>query len=458
MGKESVRRPAASGIPRAALAGLAVIAAASSALAALGRFAEHPLGAAIAFSIAGCAWLAAVRATRDLELDLRWVFVGAIVLRAIALASSLALSDDVERYVWEGEVCLHGISPYGFAPAAPELASIRAEWPVLASGVAHPTISAAYPPLVQAVGILAALVARALALPPEVGGVGFLRVLFAVCDILVLVPLLAILRRLGLPSGRAVVWAWCPLLSFEFAGSGHFDSLGVLLLMSALAAFAGESGLRARLADVLGGIALGGAIVVKYIPLVVLPWIGRGPRGVARAVAALTLGLLAFIPLLYLEGAEHGFFGGVTQYGLRWESTNLVFRFVEGLCARFFEPAPGWRDPHRVARLAVGAAWLAWAVWVRVRETDRVRGVALLIAGFLVLTPTLHPWYLAWVAAFVAIAPSAAWLWLLAAAPLLYAPLAGWQSRGEWVEPLWLWPIVAVPFWVLLLRSKMRAA
>jgi len=87
---------------------------------------------------------------------------------------------------------------------------------------------------------------------------------------------------------------------------------------------------------------------------------------------------------------------------------------------------------------------------VAVRVRDRVRGVGLLVAGFLVLTPTLHPWYMLWIVPFVALRPSAAWLWLLAAAPILYAPLPGWQAHGRWIEPAWMWPALALPFFALL--------
>ncbi|MBC8451457.1 MAG: hypothetical protein H8D72_01980, partial [Planctomycetes bacterium] len=42
-----------------------------------------------------------------------------------------------------------------------------------------------------------------------------------------------------------------------------------------------------------------------------------------------------------------------------------------------------------------------------------------------------------------------AWFWLAAASPLLYWPLVGWQARGEWLEPAWSWPLLAIPFFLL---------
>ena len=78
------------------------------------------------------------------------------------------------------------------------------------------------------------------------------------------------------------------------------------------------------------------------------------------------------------------------------------------------------------------------------RIPDAVRGTGFLIGAWLVLTPTLHPWYVCWMLPFVALFPSAPWIWLAFAAPLLYWPLGRWQSEGIWTEPGWLWPAVAL--------------
>jgi hypothetical protein len=80
----------------------------------------------------------------------------------------------------------------------------------------------------------------------------------------------------------------------------------------------------------------------------------------------------------------------------------------------------------------------------------------LLVAGFLVLSPTLHPWYLAWVLPFVSICPARAWWWLLATAPLLYVPIARWQIERVWHEPSWIWPLIALPSLALLIVERAR--
>jgi hypothetical protein len=270
--------------------------------------------------------------------------------------------------------------------------------------------------------------------------------------------LCALLRRGGLPPGLACVWGWSPLVALEFAGSGHFDSLGIALLLGSLALLP-EGALGARR---LAGLALlAGAILVKYLPLCALPFAARGRRGaggwLARMLLVLSLCALGFAPLAWLAGGAHGLAAGLSEYGLRWESTSLVYRFVERPLELLLERDLGPTDPRRLGRALVLLCWIGWGVLAWRRRAPTVAATGTMIGAFLVLTPTLHPWYLTWALPFAALQRSsparAAWLWLAASAPLLYAPLVRWQAEGAWEEPAWLWPAVALPFLALLFVS-----
>jgi len=118
-----------------------------------------------------------------------------------------------------------------------------------------------------------------------------------------------------------------------------------------------------------------------------------------------------------------------------------------------------------VGRMTILIAWCAGAVWMWRRRFSVVQASAGGIGLFLLLSPTLHPWYLTWIVPFLALRSrraSPAWCWLVAVAPLLYWPVAAWQSMRVWREPVWLWPMVALPFlallvWELALRPRQPA-
>ena len=164
--------------------------------------------------------------------------------------------------------------------------------------------------------------------------------------------------------------------------------------------------------------------------------------------------MLACLPFALLTGHAPGL-GGIREYAFRWESFSLLHRWIEPLLARRFEYDEAWSDPRRLAREL--GLWLGLGLWAWWRRLELPRVAALLIGGFLVLTPTLHPWYLSWIVPFLALRPALAWSTLVAAAPLLYWPVRGWRTQGVWIEPVWLFPLLGGLFWTLSLYEWLRA-
>lgn len=414
-------------------------------------------GALLALALGTAGWAGALHLARGLT-DGTALFVvlasGALALRLPFLAVDPGLSDDVHRYVWEGALVGAGIDPYAHAPLSEELTAQRERWDATFRRVNHPEVSAAYPPLVQAVN--AGLVAAAGGAEHSGRARFVLRLFYATCDLLVCVPLGWILARARRPRLLVVAWAWNPLVAFEFAGQAHLDSLGILCLLLALACFPRPPRVSA-VRSALGLAFLAAGAAVKLLPAALLPFVLR------RAGRPLFWGaffgacfVLACLPFALLTGHAPGL-GGIREYAFRWESFSLLHRWLEPLFARRFEYDEAWSDPRRLARALELGLWcgLGFLAWWRLFELPRA--AALLVGGFLVLTPTLHPWYLSWIVPFLALRPAPAWSVLVAAAPLLYWPVRGWRAEGVWAEPGWLYPLLGGLFWVLSLHAGVRA-
>lgn len=398
---------------------------------------------------AGLAWILAGRVALSAAVGGRPAFlagivVGALLLRGVVGLGDPRLSEDVERSVWEAGLVLEGISPYAAPPDSPSLSAERARWPGVYGRMNHRDVSAAYPPLTQAACALVVALAGGPARADGRVAAAALRLFFTLCDLVVLLPLLS----LAAPERRAaaaLTWGWCPLVALEFAGSGHHDSLGILALVAGLAVL--EAGASTPLRRGLGLTALVAGGLVKLLPLALVPFALRRCRRPVLAAAAVALALvLACLPLLALRGGLAGLGAGASEYALRWESTSLVFRWIEPWFEDLGVRDGSWSDPRHLARAAVFGLWLAVLLHHWRRRTSLVRAGRGLVGTFIVLTPTLHPWYLAWIVPFVALQGSLAWSVLLALAPLLYWPLGRWQAEGVWQEPAWLWPALALPF------------
>jgi hypothetical protein len=362
--------------------------------------------------------------------------------------------------VWEGAVLRSGASPYAFAPDAPELAHLARALPHLHAAVNHREVPAAYPPLVQLVGWLAADLTRDL--DDVDAGVRTVRAIFAALDLLMLVPLVLLLRRRGLPDGLALAWGWCPLAVFEISGGAHLEALALAPLLGALAW--GERA-RTRRAEAGAAALFALAVLAKLLPIVLLPWFARSGRAGWRTVLVLVLVpvlvLLGFAPFLApfsgLRGAERGVLHGIAEYALRWDGLNVVYRFLAGAWAAALASVGAEASARSLARATLAALWFAWAWRTWRRERDPARAALDLFGAWIVVTPILHPWYALWCVPWLALRSSSAFAYLVVASPLAFAPVVGWQRDGVWVEPAWLWPVIVVPFASMLARARARA-
>jgi hypothetical protein len=363
------------------------------------------------------------------------VLVVAALVRAPFVGSGF-LSDDLHRYVWEARVLLAGLDPYTLAPDAPELVHLVDEGH---AHINHPSYRSIYPPLAQL--FFMAVVALG-------GREGALRDSVLALDLGVVLLLLAWRRALGSPlsardgtqngAGLALVYAWCPLVVLS-AGSGHIDALALLPL-------AGVGLALARGRPATAGALLGLAALAKVFPVLLLPWVvARRPL---RAVAGFVLVVLAgfaVVPATGL-GAPLGAF-----------ARDFAFNAPVFMAVRAHLPG----SPHVWVTLALGT----WLVCARLVEPRFERGAALALLGLLLLSPTVHYWYLSW-----ALLPAAAVLpaavgapivaWTAASGAALYTTYADAIAGQPFVEhrELTRWAVLA-PFAVALLlvvRARTR--
>lgn len=358
----------------------------------------------------------------------------ALVFRLTLWWSPATLSDDVFRYIWDGRVQLAGINPYLYAPSAPQVAHLR---DALYPSVNHAAIPTIYPPLAQ-------LFFRAICVFSATPAAFKLALLL--CDWGLCLLLAHTLVRRGQDPRRVVLYAWNPLPLVEVAGSGHIDALGVLILFAALYALHSQ-----RWAAAV--CALAGAFLVKLVPLVLLPTFWRRPRAAwfnFRKRSALllfpTLGLLAFWPF---ASAGEKLATGLLTYVQHWHfnaAAYSLFRFA-------LQP---WDDhAYAHARWLCTAFFALVALGVQIRYRDPYRAAFATLGAYVLLSPTVHPWYLLWVLPFLAFFPSPAWMLLSGLIFLAYEVQIGYGSSGVWREKPWvLWAQYA-PFYLLLCGTEL---
>jgi hypothetical protein len=322
-------------------------------------------------TLAGIAYLLAIREFFVTPGFPRRVVVIGLVLAAVWHIEFLRLppgtDDDIHRYVWDGRLQRLGYNPYLVVPSDPAVKGLHTPE---TRTMNNPDLPSPYPAGAE-------LFFRAVTAIQE--STFALKIAFVVSEFAIVFVLLDVLRCTRQGAHLVLAFAWNPLLAIEVAGSGHIDIVGALLLLVSAAALV-------RRWRATAAVALGLAIAVKFLPIVLLPLYWKRVRIRDAALAA------AVVALLHVPFLSHGHVP-VGSLGTYVQS----FRFNGPVFAALHQVAP----PQLLVGLAV-LAGLATATWLRRAAPEFSLDLfAWPMAASLLCAPVVFPWYLLWLLPFL---------------------------------------------------------
>ncbi|MBU1877356.1 MAG: hypothetical protein KJ734_00235 [Chloroflexi bacterium] len=350
-------------------------------------------GAAFLGYVAAAWWLRRAPDRRKV-LVLAFIVGLAVVFRLTLLFTTPpTLSDDVYRYIWDGRLTNAGVNPYAYAVNSPLLDPLDSPQRAL---VNNDWMASPYLPAAQVYFAVVYWLAPDSPLAFQIAAV-FL-------DLLTGLLVLDLLRRLGLPRIGALIYLWNPLVVVEFAHGAHVDALMITLMMAALWALVA---VRGRL---LSAALLAAATLTKGLPALLLPLLVRR-WGWRRTALYAALIVATCIPFALGAGwglngplSTTGLFGAIGIYASFWNYNGGLYHWLGvGLsgCQTAGAVSPevaGWASTW-VAKLIVAVllGLTLLAVWWRGRrqagDLPLLRWALVPLAAYLLLTTTVHPWY-----------------------------------------------------------------
>lgn len=357
------------------------------------------------------------------------------------------VSNDVNRYLWEGSLLWKGENPYAAKANEAVWEHLRDDyW----EGMNTRDRMTAYPPGMELVMAAASRIWYHLHVFKVVALIG---------DLWILALLVILSREYARPVRWLGFYAFNPIVIASFAVEAHFDSLMVAPMLTALMLAS-----RARWRG--AWFWLGFAVQMKIMALLLVPllilaqhrkatrrllWQPRqhlGPYVKMISQSVWPFLLVLILPSLvfwkHLWGMIYGF---------------LAFGSQGAFNGGFYELLRFAAVPEILARLigtflfGAGVAWILWAVLMR-REKDLLRASFRIFLLLLIFSPVVHFWYLTWVVWFLVVRPSASLLALCLTMSVYYLSWIYSELGFPWGYPrevsigIWV-PFFALLFWEL---------
>jgi hypothetical protein len=365
------------------------------------------------------------------------IIILGLAFRLPMLTNPPTLSDDVYRYLWDAKVSLAGINPYAHAVESPVLADLDDD---LRSYVNNPQMASPYLPVAQTFFFVLGSAAPAIPATYQIAMV--------LVDLAGMLFLVLTLIKLKKPPIWSLIYFWNPLVVIEIAHGAHIDALmNALMLGGMWLALKRPRGLGSPLLTAA-------ATLVKPLPLLLVPLLAPRwkVRGFVVFLVGLAIGLLPFSSAGWGIGGEAGtgVFGATTLYARYWNFNSGIYYALEAILtnnttAGAADPAvPGVAAAKWIVLIALGiiAVWSGWRSW-RVHkesstalETDRVWASLwpAPLAAYLLLTTTVHPWYLTTLLILLPLWAAGRWGWLKIT-PWLYYSASVALSYLTYLDP-----------------------
>ncbi len=361
-------------------------------------------------------------------------------------------SDDLYRYLWEGKLQLNWLNPYSLPPESSSLEGLRDSF---FSGINHKHLTTIYPPLTLMVFAIADYVSHSFL---------SMKSAFLLFDVLTIFVIVRFLRVMGKAPINILIYAWSPLVLISFAARGHCDSLQIFLVILALYLFS----IRRNLKSI---VSIGLAVMSKFVFIIVAPFLI--PRGKLRYLAVLPL-VIAILYLPYI-GAGKGLFSTLLHFGTQYHYNDSAHFLI--FCLSLGSPF--------ISRIITSMIFVTVLLYLYKKhinlvltddnnnpplfpplENGGVGGINdavlkfafMAIGAFLILSPTVHPWYLTWIVPFLCFNNNWAWLVLTGTVVFyyfmnhnLFSTLIEYNNEWVWQEVHWLKLPEYVPFYGLLI-------
>lgn len=365
----------------------------------------------------------AMRSNQNSFLLVFFILAVALVVRFYFVSLNPQLSDDLYRYVWDGKVTVSGINPYTYAPDNPKLKHLLDQGH---ARINHPHLKTIYPPFSQTA--FAAISLFSSTIPAY-------KYVFVFFDIATITIIILLLRLRRLNPCLSLIYAWNPLVIIEFAYSGHLDIMGIFFLMLSILLFTTDR-------KVSGFAILACSFLSKYLSFLLLPFFVV-KKEYRRLIWIFPL--IIFLGYLPFASAGHGLFESLKTYASQWEFNSALFFILSRIGVSMTS-----------IRLLLFSSLIIFSVYQGYKQNDLLYYTYLVIGCILIVSPTVHPWYVCWIIPFLCFFPHKAWILFSGLVVGSYWVLIQYKQSALWYLNPSILMVEYMPFYTILILDYIK--
>lgn len=353
----------------------------------------------ILYTIAFALYLFAIIKVSSFSTNKRNIFIvlgGAFVFRLILIPSVPVHENDIYRYIWDGKVFAAGINPYKYPPLSAgikpasvdqqndfeKLKSLRDESPKSYRRISYKDVPTVYPPLTQVFFAVSTLLAP--------GSIWFMKFLFVLFDMAVVILIYMILKLLKQNPLYVIVYAWNPLVLKEFANSGHYDALAICCVMVAVYLVLKEK-------YTFSSACLGLGVLSKFYPLIFIPFflLKKQYKALFACLVVIGAGYLPFF--VWGQPDPISVFAGLGTYMQKWSINGFIFELIYSLLSIFDG------DPYILSKIICGSIFTVTWFFIFYKKQNVIEKTFWAVTALFLLSPVGDPWYFSWAIPFLCI-------------------------------------------------------
>ena len=343
---------------------------------------------------------------------LKQIVSAGIFLRVGTAFIMPSLSDDIFRFIWDGQLIVHSQNPLLTTPDN-YLANLSntitdyGYYSKLHSLINHPQFYTCYPPLMQFVFAVAAFIGGKSILVTSI----IIKLIVGLSDVLAIVFLIKVLQKLKRNTKLILLYALNPLVIVEGTGNAHFEVMQIAFLFVSIYFILEKK-------YTIAAVFWGCAIVTKLLPLLLLPLLIRYlgfKKGIIFCIVSLSFAAISFLPFVSVQS--------INTFS---QSLNLYFQNFEFNASIYYLArevgwwVKGYNYIQFIGPLLMGIFLLIYAIiyFSKKKYSDYTFSlfVLIILSLYYFFATTVHPWYIINLLPFAIIANKKyAFVWMAAA-------------------------------------------